>query len=74
MSQAVVQTEDVRRTLFNMRLSEDESERLKKLAEHYGLNAAGTIRMLLKDRARDLGIETEEPAPREPRKPTRKSR
>ncbi len=34
--------------LFNMRLSEDEAARLERLATHYGLNAAGVIRMLLK--------------------------
>jgi len=34
--------------LFNMRLSEDESARLDRIAAHYGLNAAGVIRMLLK--------------------------
>jgi hypothetical protein len=44
-----MQTEAVARDrLFNMRLSEDESARLDRLAEHYGLNAAGVIRMLLK--------------------------
>jgi len=44
-----MQTRDVaREKLFNMRLSHDEAERLDRLAAHYGLNAAGVIRMLLK--------------------------
>ncbi len=34
--------------LFNMRLSEEEAGRLERIAAHYGLNAAGAIRMLLK--------------------------
>ena len=37
-----------REKLFNMRLSEEEAARLERLAAHYGLNAAGVIRMLLK--------------------------
>jgi hypothetical protein len=38
----------MRERMFTMRLSEDESKRLDALAEHYGLNGAGLIRMLLK--------------------------
>lgn len=37
-----------RERLFNIRLSEEEAARLDRLASHYGLNAAGVIRMLLK--------------------------
>ena len=44
-----MQTREVARDrLFNMRLSDDESARLDRIAAHYGLNAAGVIRMLLK--------------------------
>lgn len=42
-----------------MRLSEVESQRLDLVAKHYGLNAAGVIRMLLKreeDRVRTSEI------------------
>lgn len=31
-----------------MRLSDEESERLEQLAEHYGLTVSGVIRMLAK--------------------------
>lgn len=43
--------------MFTMRLSKDESERLDRLAEHYGLNGVGVIRMLLKEKARELGVD-----------------
>ena len=39
-----------REKLFNMRMSEDEWHRLEALAEHYALNAAGVLRMLVKER------------------------
>lgn len=66
MREALMQTERVREKLFNMRLSEDEAARLARLADHYGLNAAGVIRMLLKERARELGLDSdaEEPSPK----------
>jgi hypothetical protein len=38
----------MRERMFTMRLNEEEATRLDKLATHYGLNAAGVIRMLLK--------------------------
>ena len=38
----------VREKQLNIRLSEEESTRLERVAEHFGLNAAGVIRMLLK--------------------------
>lgn len=34
--------------LFNLRMNDAESARLKLVAEHYGLSLADTIRMLLK--------------------------
>jgi hypothetical protein len=37
-----------REKLFNMRMSSEEWERLEFLSQHYGLNAAGVIRMLVK--------------------------
>lgn len=39
---------DVREKQLNIRLSEEESSRLERVAAHFGLNAAGVIRMLLK--------------------------
>ena len=37
-----------REKLFNMRMSEDESARVARVAAHYGLNAASLFRMLVK--------------------------
>jgi hypothetical protein len=37
-----------REKLFSMRLSEEESARIARLAERYGLNAPGMVRLLLK--------------------------
>lgn len=50
-------TEEMRERMFTMRLSKEESDRLDALAEHYGLNGVGVIRMLLKREARSVGIE-----------------
>ena len=50
-------SEAMRDRMFTMRLSADEGARLDALAEHFGLNAVGTIRMLLKEKSRELGIE-----------------
>ena len=41
-------TPKTRPTSFNIRLSEEEWARLDRLKSHYGINAAGIIRMLLK--------------------------
>jgi antitoxin component of RelBE/YafQ-DinJ toxin-antitoxin module len=38
----------VQRKMFTVRLSEDEQARLDLVATHYGLTAAGVLRMLLK--------------------------
>jgi predicted DNA binding CopG/RHH family protein len=58
-----VQNADMRERMFTMRLSEEESTRLDKLAAHYGLNAAGLIRMLLKKEERGLASELASPKP-----------
>src|SRR5687768_4818156 len=39
---------EMRERLFTMRISEEESSRFERVAKHYGLNVAGTIRMLMK--------------------------
>jgi len=58
-----MQTGDVARDkLFNMRMSADEWARLEALAEHFGLNAAGVLRMLTKEKCRELGLSTDAPA------------
>lgn len=52
-----MQTDQVRERLFTMRMSEQEHQRLETLAAHFGLNGAGVIRMMMMDRARELGLE-----------------
>jgi len=42
---------DVREKLFTIRMNDDETARLEMLAEHFGLTAAGVVRMLLKREA-----------------------
>jgi predicted DNA-binding protein len=49
-----MQTDEMREKQLNIRLSAEESERLDRVADHYGLNSAGLIRMLLK--REDLAI------------------
>jgi predicted DNA-binding protein len=44
----MVDTTVMRERLFTMRMSEEEHARLNEVSKHYGLNAAGTIRMLVK--------------------------
>jgi hypothetical protein len=55
-----------REKLFNMRMSAEEWARLEGLATHYGLNAAGVLRMLVKaDADRLAAAKAEEPRPRD---------
>lgn len=56
----------VRRHLFNIRFSEDEQARLDAICEHLGVNAANLIRMLLKEKARELGVEPAQSPPAAP--------
>lgn len=51
-----MQTE-MREKQLNVRLSGEEAERFQRVADHFGLNIAGTIRMLFKLKARELGFE-----------------
>jgi hypothetical protein len=48
--------------LFNMRMSEEEWGRLEFLAEYYGLNAAGVLRMLMKREVDAVQAKTPETA------------
>lgn len=63
-----MQNAEMRERMFTMRLSEDESLRLDRIAGHYGLNAAGLIRMLLKKEERDLGATLVTPKPTKPKR------
>jgi sulfur relay (sulfurtransferase) DsrC/TusE family protein len=60
---------EMRERLFTMRMSEEEWRRLALVAEHYGLNGAGAIRMLLKEKEREIGKEA---APRTAKKGTKR--
>jgi hypothetical protein len=51
----MVDTAVMRERLFTMRMSEEEHARLDGVSKHYGLNAAGTIRMLVKREHDALG-------------------
>jgi hypothetical protein len=53
---------NMREKLFTMRMSEEESSRLEIVARHYGLNAAGVIRMLIK-REHDQVAREKSPTP-----------
>ena len=66
--------EQVRRHLFNIRFSEEEQARLDALCEHLGVNAANLIRMVLKEKARELGIEPAVVPPAPASKPRAKKR
>jgi hypothetical protein len=65
------QTADVRDRLFTIRMNPEETARLEMLAAHYGLTAAGVVRMLLKREA-DSVTRATPPAP--PAKPATKPR
>lgn len=69
----MAQTAEVRERLFTMRMSEEEWARADAVAKHFGLNLAGAIRMLLKEKARDVGIEVAI-APPPPSKPASQPR
>jgi hypothetical protein len=45
---------DVRANLFTMRMSDQEWSRAEAIAKHYGISKAELVRMLLKDRERDI--------------------
>lgn len=66
----------LRERLFTMRMSEEEWQRADALAKHFGLNLAGVIRMMLKEKVRELGIEPSQlpPPPPPPSKPRAKKR
>lgn len=67
-------TASMREKLFTMRMSEEEWLRAAAVAKHFGLNLAGAIRMLLKEKARDLDIEPDEVGRRTSKKVATKRR
>jgi hypothetical protein len=64
-------TPQVRERQVNVRLSEDEAERLEVVCRHYGLNGANLFRMLVQREYNALGPPPPAPAPAPARKPTR---
>ena len=54
----------MRERQLNIRLSEEEAERVERVAQHHGINAAALFRMLLKREARELGLEPSTPTTR----------
>jgi hypothetical protein len=60
--------ETVREKLFTMRMSAEEWTRAEVIAGHYGITVAALVRMLLKDRERDLADDgARAPKPRKKR-------
>jgi len=49
-----------------MRMSAEEWERAESISGHYGITVAALVRMLLKERERDLAVHA--PAAPKPRK------
>lgn len=56
-----MQTEAVREKLFTIRMTDEERARAEAIAQHYGLNVAGAIRMLLKREADALKLKIAPP-------------
>lgn len=52
---------------INFRASEEEAERFDRVAAHYGLPVAATIRMLMKERDETLDVERVKEAKRHQR-------
>lgn len=46
----MTQNAEMREKMFTIRMSSDETERLEVVAKHFGLSAAGAIRMLVKEK------------------------
>lgn len=55
---------EVREEQLNVRLSPEEMARFQRVADHFGLSPAAMVRMLVKEKARELGVlEVVPPAP-----------
>lgn len=53
-----MQTQDMAKDqIFKLRLEERDRRRLAALAEHYEMSAAQTLRTLMKEKAREIGVE-----------------
>jgi predicted DNA-binding protein len=54
---------DLRTRQFNVRLNEDEAERLDQLAAHYSVSPATVVRLLIKARSDELAAESSKKKP-----------
>jgi antitoxin component of RelBE/YafQ-DinJ toxin-antitoxin module len=46
----------VKKHQLNLRLNDEELKRLKRLCAHYGLEPSSLVRMLLKEKAREIQV------------------
>ena len=67
-----MQADVIRLAQLNVRLSPEEMERAKRLAEHYGVTPANVVRLLLKERARELGLDGDDATAQRPRSAAKK--
>lgn len=71
-----MQTESMRERQLNVRLSREEWDRFDKVAQYYGVNAPTLVRMLVVQKARELGLEpvvgAPPPPPSRPRRTSKK--
>ena len=68
----MAQQAEMRERQLNIRLSEEEETRLDAVCAHLGINAANLFRMMLKEKARALGVEPSPPS--SPRTKTSKAK
>ena len=61
-------THGMRETQLNIRLSEDEAERLAFLCAHHGLNGPNLLRFLLRKEEKEVREQSPAPAPSSPKK------
>lgn len=62
----------LREEQLNVRLNPEEAARFQRVADHYGLTPAAMVRMLVKEKERELGLIPAPPPP--PSKPRAKKR
>ena len=60
--------ETMRERQLLVRLNAEEFARAEAVANHYGVSAANTVRLLFKEKSRELGLEVAQPAPKKPAK------
>lgn len=66
-----MQLDSVREKQLNVRLTPEEDARFTRVASHFGLSPAALVRMLVIQKARELGLEPSSPLPAQPRTKTK---